>query len=53
MIEPQCTGATAWDLRHFARGMRYVSSGKAAVEEVLPQIAAVLPWVRQPASATS
>jgi NTE family protein len=53
MIEPQCTGATAWDLRHFARGVRYVSSGKAAVEEVLAQIAAVLPWVRLPAPATS
>jgi NTE family protein len=45
IIEPWCDSAKSLDLRHFGRGIRYVPNGKAALEQVLPHIAAVLPWV--------
>jgi NTE family protein len=47
VIEPRCVGAASWDLRRFARGVRYVECGEAAVKRVLPHIAAALPWVRR------
>jgi NTE family protein len=45
-IEPDCAGATSWDLRHFGRGVAFVPSGEAAVWQALPRIADALPWVR-------
>ena len=45
-IEPDCAGATSWDLRHFARGAAFVPSGEAAVWQAMPRIAAALPWIQ-------
>jgi NTE family protein len=53
VIEPECAGALSWDFRQFARGLRYVSSGQAAVEQSMPRIATVLPWVDWRAAATN
>ena len=45
-ITPEFAELPGGHLRHFRLGRRYIESGEAAAEAALPQMAALLPWLR-------